>query len=162
MLKRTGAAAWNNHEHLWLWVPAQGRDDEKARLTLHSAASLRSGAAARTSASTWASNLAKFFWNMPTSARAVLSNSALSFQVLTGSRISLGTPGRAVGTAKPKYLSVRNSTLRSEPSSAAANSARATLIGIRLPVPNLPPVQPVLTSQQSTSCLAISSRSMLP
>ena len=55
---------------------------------LYSAASFTSGAAARTSASTWASNLAKFFWNMPTSARAVLSNSALSFQVLTGSRIS--------------------------------------------------------------------------
>src|SRR3984885_11934860 len=70
----------------------------------HSAASFRSGAAARTSASTWASNLAKFFWNMPTSARAVLSNSSLSAQVLTGLRISAGTPGRAVGTAKPKYL----------------------------------------------------------
>src|SRR6202012_996466 len=130
--------------------------------SLYSAASLTSGAAARTSASTWASNLAKFFWNMPTSARAVLSNSALSFQVLTGSRISLGTPGSAVGTAKPKYLSVRNSTLRKEPSSAAVSSARVTLIGIREPVPNLPPVQPVLTSQQSTLCLAISSRSMLP
>src|SRR6202040_2561895 len=65
-------------------------------------------------------------------------------------------------TAKPKYLSVRNSTLRSEPSSAAVNSARVTLIGILEPVPYLPPVQPVLTSQQSTSCLAISSRSMLP
>jgi hypothetical protein len=42
------------------------------------------------------------------------------------------------------------------------SSARVTLIGIRLPVPYLPPVQPVLTSQQSTLCLAISSRSMLP
>ena len=131
-------------------------------LRAYSAASFRSGAAARTSASTWASNLAKFFWNMPTSARAVLSNSALSFQVLTGSRISLGTPGSAVGTAKPKYLSVRNSTLRKLPSSAAVSSARVTLIGIRVPVPYLPPVQPVLTSQQSTLCLAISSRSMLP
>src|SRR5450631_4820818 len=98
-----------------VWVPAQGRDDEDGKLTRHSAASLRSGAAARTSASTWASNLAKFFWNMPTSARAVLSKSALSFQVLTGSRISLGTPGNADGTAKPKYLSVRNSTLRNDP-----------------------------------------------
>src|SRR2546425_355725 len=114
----------------------------------HSAASFASGAAARTSASTWASNLAKFFWNMPTSARAVLSNSALSFQVLTGLRMSLGTPGSAVGTAKPKYLSVRNSTLRKLPFSAAVSSARVTLIGIREPVPYLPPVQPVLTSQQ--------------
>src|SRR4029078_11363191 len=127
----------------------------------YSAASLRSGAAARTSASTWASNLAKFFLNMPTSARAVLSNSALSFQVLTGSRISLGTPGRAVGTPKQKYLWVRTSTWRTLPPSAAVRSARVTLIGIRLPVPNLPPVQPVLTSQQSTLCLASSSRSTL-
>src|ERR1041384_6007317 len=104
------------------------------RYAPYSAASLVSGAAARTSASTWASNLAKFFWNMPTRLRAVLSHSALSFQVLTGSRISLGTPGSAVGTAKPKYLSVRNSTLRKEPSSAAVSSARVTLIAIRLPV----------------------------
>src|ERR1041385_962910 len=115
----------------------------------YSAAILKSGAAARTSASTWLSNLAKFFWNMPTSARAVLSNSALSFQVLTGLRISVGTPGNAVGTAKPKYLSVRNSTLRNEPSRAAVRSARVTLIGLRLPTPYLPPVHPVLTSQQS-------------
>src|SRR5215472_8484380 len=128
----------------------------------YSAASRTSGAAARTSGSTLASNLAKFFWNIATSARAVLSNSSLSFQVLTGLRISLGTPGSAVGTAKPKYSSVRNSTLRRDPSSAAVSSARVTLIGMREPVPNLPPVQPVLTSQQSTSCSAISSRSMLP
>src|ERR687887_178774 len=94
--------------------------------------------------------------------RAVLSNSSLSFQVLTGLRISLGTPGSAVGTAKPKYLSVRNSTLRRLPLSAAVSSARVTLIGMREPTPYLPPVQPVLTSQQSTLCLAISSRSMLP
>ena len=52
--------------------------------------------------------------------------------------------------------------LGNEPSSAAVSSARVTLIGMRLPVPYLPPVQPVLTSQQSTLCLAISSRSMLP
>ena len=58
------------------------------------------------------SNLAKFFWNMPTSARAVLSNSALSAQVLTGSRMCGSTPGSEVGTAKPKYVSVRNSALR--------------------------------------------------
>ena len=37
-----------------------------------------------------------------------------------------------------------------------------TLIGIRRPVPYLPPVQPVLTSQQSTLCRAIRSRSKLP
>src|SRR5213079_2615024 len=128
----------------------------------YSAASFTSGAAARTSASTWASNLAKFFWNMATKARAALSNSALSAQVLTGLRICGSTPGSEVGTAKPKYLSVRNSALRSEPFSAAVRSARVALIGMRRPVPYLPPVQPVLTSQQSTPCLAISSRSILP
>ena len=62
------------------------RSTRELLFEFHSAASFTSGAAARTSASTWASNLAKFFWNMPTSARAVLSNSALSAQVLTGSR----------------------------------------------------------------------------
>src|ERR1700738_5684673 len=86
----------------------------------HSAASFTSGAAARTSASTWASNLAKFFWNMPTSERAVLSNSALSAQVLIGSRMCGSTPGSEVGTAKRKYLSVRKSAVRSEAFSAAA------------------------------------------
>src|SRR6266851_4444800 len=145
-----------------LWVLAQGRDDGEMMLTGHSAASFTSGAAARTSASTWASNLAKFFWNMPTSARAVLSNSALSAQVLTGSRMCGSTPGSEVGTAKPKYLSVQKSADRSEPFSAAVNSARVTLIGMRRPVPYLPPVQPVLTSQQSTSCFAIKSRNRLP
>jgi hypothetical protein len=38
----------------------------------HSAAARTSGAAARTSASTCASNLAKFLWNMPTSARGLV------------------------------------------------------------------------------------------
>ena len=50
----------------------------------HSAASRTSGAAARTSASTWLSKGTKFFWNMATSLRAVSSNSALSCQVLSG------------------------------------------------------------------------------
>ena len=40
----------------------------------YSAASRTSGAAARTSASTVCSYLVKFFWNMPTSLRAVSSN----------------------------------------------------------------------------------------
>jgi hypothetical protein len=52
--------------------------------------------------------------------------------------------------------------LRSEPSSAAVSSVRVTLIGMRRPTPYLPAVQPVLTSQQSTWCTAISSRSRLP
>ena len=45
---------------------------------------LISGAAARTSASTCFSYLVKFFWNMLTRLRAVLSNSALSAQVFSG------------------------------------------------------------------------------
>ena len=71
-------------------------------------------------------------------------------------------PGTEVGTEKPKYGSVRNLALRSEPSSAAVSSVRVTLIGMRRPTPYLPAVQPVLTSQQSTWCTAISSRSRLP
>ena len=45
---------------------------------------------------------------------------------------------------------------------AAVNSARVTRIGMRRPTPYLPPVQPVLTSQQSTLCSAISLRSRSP
>jgi hypothetical protein len=45
------------------------------------------------------------------------------------------TPGTEFGTAKPKYGSVRNSALRSEPSSAAVSSARVALIGMRRPTP---------------------------
>jgi hypothetical protein len=66
------------------------------------------------------------------------------------------------GTAKPKFGSVRNSALPSSPSSAAARSARVALIGMRLPVPYLPPVQPVLTSQQSTRRGGDQLRSRLP
>ena len=47
----------------------------------YSAANRISGAAARTSASTVCSYLAKFFWNIPTSLRAVSSNAFLSAQV---------------------------------------------------------------------------------
>ena len=50
----------------------------------HSAAMRTSGAAARTSASTWLSKRTKLSRNMRTSFRAVWSNSALSFQVLNG------------------------------------------------------------------------------
>ena len=71
------------------------------------------------------------------------------------------TPGSAVGTWKPNSGSVRIGWLFSAPDSAASSSARVALIGMRRPTPNLPPVQPVFTSQQSTLCLAISSRSML-
>jgi hypothetical protein len=50
----------------------------------YSAAIRTSGAAARTSASTWLSNGTKFFWNMATRLRAVSSNSALFCHVLCG------------------------------------------------------------------------------
>src|SRR5260370_2012340 len=99
---------------------------------------------------------------MPTSARAVLSNSTLSAQVLMGSRICGSTPGSEVGTAKPKYLSVRKSALRSEPSSAAVNSARVALIGMRGPVPSLPPVQPVVTRHKPTSVFPLHSQPRYP
>src|SRR5207237_1366345 len=96
------------------------------------------------------SNLAKFFWNIPTRSRAVLSNAALSFQVLNGLSRCGSTPGTDVGTEKPKYGSVRKSASLSEPSSAAVTNRRVALIGMRRPSPYLPPVQPEFTSQQST------------
>ena len=68
----------------------------------YSAAMRTSGAAALISGVTCSSNLAKFFWNMATSSRAVLSNSALSFQVLIGFNRCGSTPGTEVGTEKPK------------------------------------------------------------
>ena len=68
----------------------------------YSAAIFASGAAARTSASTWFSYFAKFFWNIATRLRAVLSNSALSAQVFIGLSRCGSTPGIEVGTAKPK------------------------------------------------------------
>ena len=46
-------------------------------------------------------------------------------------QILVSMPGTEVGTAKPKYWSVRNSTFFSEPSSAPVTSARVTLIGMR-------------------------------
>jgi hypothetical protein len=44
-------------------------------------------------------------------------------------------PGTEVGTAKPKYGSVRKLALRRLPSSAPVTRARVTLIGIRRPSP---------------------------
>ena len=86
----------------------------------------------------------------------------LSAQVPRGSRIALSTPATATGTWKPKLASVRYSALARLPSSAALSSARVALIGIRLPVPYWPPVQPVLTSQHFTPPLAMRSLSRLP
>ena len=51
---------------------------------VYCAAICTSGAAARTSASTWLSNCTKLSWNIATSLRAVSSNSALFCQVLWG------------------------------------------------------------------------------
>src|SRR6266481_3071452 len=60
------------------------RNQEYCRGRRYSAAICTSGAAARTSASTWLSNCTKLFWNIATSLRAVSSNSALFCQVLCG------------------------------------------------------------------------------
>ena len=86
----------------------------------------------------------------------------MSAQVSRGFRIFGSTPVTATGTSKPKLGSVRNSAFASEPSSAALSSARVALIGMRLPAPKAPPVQPVLTSQQSVLCSAMRSLSRLP
>src|SRR5450631_4599240 len=101
----------------------------------YSAAILTSGAAALISGVTCCSNLVKFFWNRPTNSRAVLSNAALSFQVLNGFKRCGSIPGTEVGTEKPKYGSVRKSASLSEPLSAAVSSVRVALIGMRRPTP---------------------------
>src|SRR6185436_428658 len=79
-----------------------------------------------------------------------------------GSKIFVSIPGTATGTWKPKCGSVRICADFSVPSNAAESSARVTLIGMREPTPNAPPVQPVFTSQQSTLYFPIRSRSRLP
>ena len=76
--------SWRKHDPE-KWKPVFRKD--RAALTevrAHSAAMRTSGAAARTSASTWSSNWTKFFWNMSTSLRAVWSNSSLFCQVFCG------------------------------------------------------------------------------
>jgi hypothetical protein len=75
----------------------------------------------------------------------------LVVHVSRGFRIAASTPGTDTGTWKPKFGSVRNSAPFSDPSSAALSSARVALIGMRLPTRNLPPVQPVLTSQHDSA-----------
>ena len=88
--------------------------------------------------------------NICTSLPAVSANSALLRQVLNGSRMCGSTPGTSVGTARPKYGSVRKfaSLQRAverggqQPARDADRHAAADA--------DAPPVQPVLTSQQST------------
>ena len=70
------------------------------------------------------------------------------------------TPGTATGTRNPNSSSVRSSTSSSSPSSAARSIARVAAIGIRLPCPNGPPVQPVFTSQTAEPCASSFSPSM--
>ena len=55
---------------------------------------------------TWSAKVLKFSANMPASFLAWASYAALSFQVFRGLRISAGTPGHSVGTARPKRGSV--------------------------------------------------------
>src|SRR6185295_5649241 len=109
-----------------------------------------------------ASNFLKLAWNMPTNLRAWASYAALSAQVSRGLRILASTPGTESGTRNLKCGSIRISTWARLPSKAALSKARVALIGMREPVPNWPPVQPVLTSQQSAWCWAIRLRSRLP
>ena len=73
--KRQAAADSGNGNTLAVVVSREAR---------YSAAMRTSGAAARTSASTWSSNWTKFFWNIATSLRAVWSNSSLFCQVFCG------------------------------------------------------------------------------
>jgi hypothetical protein len=67
---------------------------------------------------------------------------------LKGSRISSGTFGSETGIWRLKTGKLVNSALAKLPSWMASMMARVYLSGHRLPVPYLPPVHPVLMSQQ--------------
>src|SRR3974390_1339601 len=83
-------------------APESGRFNGSFDRVDYSAAMRTSGAAAITSGVTWVSNFWKFFWNMPTNARAVLSKSALFFHVFIGCKRCGSTPGTEVCNAHHK------------------------------------------------------------
>ena len=102
----------------------------------------------------------KAFWNIPASFLSSFWKASLSAQAMPGLRSSRGTPSKEVGIDRLKILKCSNSALASSPECTASTMRRVNLRGQRLPLPNLPPVQPVLMSQQSTLCLAMRSASI--
>ena len=102
----------------------------------------------------------KAFWNIPASFLISFWKASLSAQAKLGLRSSRGTPSKAVGICRLKIAKCSNSALASSPECTASTMRRVNLRGQRLPLPNLPPVQPVLMSQQSTLCLAMRSASI--
>ena len=96
---------------------------------------LSCGPAAITAASTPLANASKFFLNISASFFACASYAAASFQVFLGERTSLGTPGTAVGTSKPKTGSFTYFAWSSWPESAAVTMARVCASFMREPVP---------------------------
>src|SRR5688572_23307059 len=151
---KKGHARSLHREHVADFV--QRVDDRETLLGLHARAHVdrlgahfTRGPAARTSGETVGANWAKFSSKLRASVVATRSYSAGSDHVRRGWSTSLGTPGHAVGTPRPKIGSGAAGTLASEPSSAAATIARVCAIGMRWPTPYGPPLHPVLTSHTS-------------
>src|ERR1700753_411523 len=94
---------------------------------------------------------------MPASFLTSFSKPSLLDQALLGFNNSDGTPSSPVGIERLKVPKFSYSALASSPEWMASMMRRVYLSGHREPVPYLPPVQPVLTSQQSTWCLAMRS-----
>ena len=86
-------------------------------------------------ASTPLANASKLFLNISASFVACASYAAGSFHVFLGVRTSLGTPGTAAGTSKPKTGSFTYFALSSWPESAAVTIARVCASFMREPVP---------------------------
>ena len=101
----------------------------------YSAAMRTSGAAARTSASTWSFELHEVLLeHVDELARGLVELELVLPGLLRIEQVRLD-PGELGRHRKPKYGSVRNFAFFSEPSSAAASSVRVTLIGMRRPTP---------------------------
>lgn len=90
-----------------------------------------------------------------------LLNASLSDQAKVGLSTSAGTPSSDLGMDKLKTGKFSNSDLAKVPLWMASMMARVYFSGHRFPVPNFPPVHPVLINQQSTWCLVILSSSIL-
>src|SRR3990172_1865027 len=101
------------------------------------------------------SNNLKFSINLEASASYFFQYSFLFPHEFDGSSTSSGTSGQLIGTSNPNSLSFLYLTLSSLPSNAAFNKFLVWRILIRFPTPNLPPTQPVFTSQTFALCFNI-------
>ena len=113
------------------------------------------GPASITSCGHPSSNFLKFSINRDASCLYFARWSSLLGHEPAGSSTLAGTPSQLVGTSKPKIGSLENFAFCSSPVRAALRSARVCPMLILFPIPNGPPIHPVLTSQHVTPCFNI-------